>query len=93
MAVAVALTQMFNRANYFNICTLDSALEAAGIVAPHAQYAPLRVLHCVYYADMPPGFKKDLAERVMALFSLPADFKIAIEAEQIAPNRWLKLLR
>jgi hypothetical protein len=65
-------------------------METAGIKITSEQKAPFRALHCIHYADMPPGFKQQLAERVLALFSLPPDFKIDIEPAQITePKRGL----
>lgn len=81
---------MFNTKAYFDVCSLDAALETAGIKITSEQKAPFRALHCISYANMPPGFKEQLAGRVMELFSLPPDFKIDISPAQIAePKRGL----
>lgn len=87
-AIAIAVRHIFNTKRYFDICTLDAALDTARINLTREQKAPFRALHCIDYASMPSGFKEQLASRVLELFSLPPDFKIEIEPAQIAePKR------
>lgn len=95
VALVVALRDMFNRKAHFSICALDNALKLAGIKISEEVRAPFHALHCVDYADMPPGFKEQLAERTLALFGLPADYKLEITPSQIsAPKaRWWNLLK
>lgn len=89
-AIVIALREMFNTKTYFDITALDAMLDVAGIKIPLEQRAAFRVVHCIHYANMPTGFKEQLAARVVALFSLPPDFKIEIEPAQIAePKRGL----
>lgn len=92
--IVIALRKMLNTSSHFNVCALDSALEVAGIKITKEQRAPFHALHCVDYAEMPPGFKEQLANRILVLFSLPPDFKLDIEPKQIAEPRrgWLRLL-
>lgn len=78
-ALIIALAKMFNHAGHFSICDLEACLELAGIKVPRETLAPFRALHCVHYADMPPGFKKQLAEECLRLFDLPPDFVIRVE--------------
>lgn len=83
-AIVIAIRHIFNTKSYFDICALDAALETTGITVPRDQKAVFRSLHCINYSDMPSGFKEQLAARVVALFSLPPDFRIDIEPAQIA---------
>lgn len=89
-AIVIALRHMFNTKTYFDVCSLDAALQTAAIHITDEQKAPFRALHCIHYANMPPGFKEQLAARVLELFVLPPDFKIDVQPAQIVePKRGL----
>jgi len=65
----VALRKMFRPDGCFNICDLEQCFKVAGIAPPRAEYEALRLLHCVYWHDMPTAMREATAAQVFALFN------------------------
>lgn len=85
-AIMVSLRKMFRPDGCFSICDLEQCFKVAGIAPPRAEYDALRLLHCVYWHDMPPGMRAATAEQVFALFkyesfTLPDLFAVSGEVE------------
>lgn len=79
-AVAQSLKKMFE-GSYFDICTIDRCLEAMKVHPVGNQYEALRPLHCVHWSDMEPAFRRQVFDRVMAMFDDAEGFNIvAIDA-------------
>jgi len=91
MALMIALKDLFNTQSYFCVVDLRKCLDLAGISISKETFAPFDALHCVHYADMPHGFKEELANRVLALFQLPPEFKLDAELK-LNTSRWKRLI-
>jgi hypothetical protein len=78
-ALTISLREMFNTSKHFNVCTFDNLLTMAGITLRAEEYAPFRALHCVNYANMPSGFKEQLARQCIEVLSRAPDYKIEFE--------------
>lgn len=71
-AAAVALVKMLNGKS-FSICDLDSIAKTMGREASLAgkDYAALRALHCIDWADMGPDLTRMVGEKCLELLGLP----------------------
>lgn len=70
---------------WFDICPADGLARCLGIALPKK----LNPMHCIYYKDMPPGFKAEIAEELdlhfgdalrkcgIQFFTSPPDGKVA----------------
>jgi hypothetical protein len=85
--VRTALQRMFRPGRYLDICTIDQCLKVAGIPAPHAEYDPLRALHCVHWSEMTAELREEVVMRVLALFRHPAFTVEGLDIPLIAPKR------
>lgn len=82
-AAAVALVKMLNGKS-FSICDLDSIAKTMGREASLAgkDYAALRALHCVDWADMGPDLTRMVGEKCLELLGLPQQtIEVAAERE------------
>jgi|SRR5688572_5671144 len=91
MALMVALKKLFNTQHHFCIVDLRRCLDLAGISVPKDRMAAFEALHCVDYSAMPDGFKEELANRVLALFQLPPEFKLDADIA-VKQQGWKKLI-
>lgn len=82
-ALTLALKTMFNKEKHFSICAFDRLAELAGVTVPNSERVALNALHCVSYADMPHGFKEQLAHKVVALLTAAPDYKLEIEIKSV----------
>lgn len=71
-ACAAGLVKMLN-AKHFSICDLDALAKAMGREGSLAgrDYASLRALHCVDWADMGPELTTMVREKCLELLGLP----------------------
>ncbi len=84
-AATIGLRQMFRPQGYFDICTVRKVAQALGRVIPRHEEFSLSLLHCVSWADMPPGMRQEVLDRTMAALGYPAvDLEVL---EQIAKPR------
>ena len=83
-AAAVALVKMFQNKN-FSICSLDAIAQTMGRTTAMGgkDYAALRTLHCVDWADMGPDLVRMTQEKCLELLGLPAQ---TIEAVSVREN-------
>jgi hypothetical protein len=66
-AVEQALRELFEGC-HFSICSLDNIGKILGVnPSQHPDYNAVRAFHCVDYADMKPGVKHELQQRVIAM--------------------------
>ena len=72
-ACAVAVVKMLN-GRAFSICDLDSIAKTMGREAALAgrDYAALRAVHCVDWADMGADLTRMVREKCLELLGLPA---------------------
>jgi hypothetical protein len=72
-AAALAVVKML-KCKHFNICNLDAIGKTIGRDAEMAgkDYAALRGLHCVDWADMGPELAQMTREKCLELLGLPA---------------------
>ncbi len=71
-ACAVALVKML-QCKHFDICALDAIAKTMGVQSGLAgrDYAALRGLHCVDWADMGPDLARMTREKCFELLGLP----------------------
>jgi len=71
-ACSVALVKML-QSKHFDICALDAIAKAMGVQNAMAgrDYAALRGLHCVDWADMGPDLARMTREKCFELLGLP----------------------
>lgn len=71
-AAAAAVVKLLNN-KHFSICDLDAIAKTIG--REHAMagkdYAALRTMHCVDYADMGPELAKMVREKCLELLGIP----------------------
>jgi len=84
-AASAALVKMLGGKS-FSICDLDSIAETIGRKSSMAgrDYAALRAIHCVSWADMGPDLARMTREKCFELLGLPPQ---VLEAVQEAPRR------
>ncbi|MGM3410597.1 hypothetical protein [Ralstonia holmesii] len=83
-AAAAAVTKMLT-GKHFSICDLDSIAETMGRKSALAgqDYAALRAVHCMHWADMGPDLSRMVREKSLELLGLPPR---VIEADPEAPK-------
>lgn len=95
-ACAVAVVKML-QGKHFSICDLDALGKAMGREQAMAgrDYAALRGLHCVDWADMGPDLARLTREKCLELLGLPVQTIDMIEPERPAekPTEPAKRLR
>ena len=71
-ACAVAVVKML-QGKHFDICALDSIAKTMGVQHAMAgrDYAALRGLHCVDWADMGPELARMTREKCLEMLGLP----------------------
>lgn len=96
-ACAVAVVKMLN-GKHFSVCDLDSIAKTMGREAALAgrDYAALRSVHCVDWADMGPELTRMTREKCLELLGLPPQTIEMIRPEkaaepQAAPAKRLRL--
>lgn len=62
--VAVALRELFEQ-GFFSICDFNKIAKLIGVHVDEETQKHLDALHCVHYSKMRPGFRRELAERVV----------------------------
>jgi len=67
-AIPAAMKQMF-RGSFFDITEVDQWLSITNTTPNQRVYRALRVLHCVHWSDMAPGFRRAVCEKIISLFS------------------------
>lgn len=67
-SVALALYRMLT-GRRFDICTVRDALAVAGLHPERAAFEAIRLHHGTPYAEMPPGFRAELANHTLGLFA------------------------
>jgi len=81
-ACATALVKMLS-AKHFSICDLDAIAKTMGRDSALAgrDYAALRTLHCVDWADMGPDLARLTREKCFELLGLPAQTIDVVQPE------------
>lgn len=84
-AAAAAMVKMLE-GRYFDICTLDAIAKTIGRESAMAgrDYAALRAVHCMNWADMGPDLARMTREKCLEMLGLPPQ---VIEVVQEAPKR------
>jgi hypothetical protein len=63
---------------FFSVCPIDKLGGALGVKM--SDTSNLQTLHCIHFADMPPGFKIDIIEEINTVFgSALSEFGIVFE--------------
>jgi hypothetical protein len=95
-AAALTVVKML-QGKHFDICTLDALAKTLGRTASLAgvDYAALRGLHCVDYADMGPDLARLTREKALELLGLPPQTldDVAPENHKERPSEPVKRLR
>lgn len=88
-AVIIGVSKLITGRN-FNVCDFDSLAKIVGVTVTSKDYEPLRIMHCVNYADMGEHIAMQVKARAIELLGLkPADIEITPEpkpAEVVRPR-------
>lgn len=97
LAAATALRKLLHGSSYFSICELDTIAKLMGKDIGGPDYTALHALHCVHWANMPPGLPAKVRDKVYEMLGLPeapiehADHAAAPTHEETPPKRGLRL--
>ncbi len=81
--IAEAMNGMFE-GKYFDICTIDSALELARIPSQDSHaYNMLRIMHCKHWSQMSPEVKSSIPQLIDRVFG--EEIPMEDNAEQFEP--------
>ncbi len=73
-AANFALTHNLKKQAYFSICTLDKALNTAGIqIQCGRSYDILNTLHCINYADMPNNMRDAIPQLIANVIGVQSE--------------------
>jgi hypothetical protein len=71
--------------SFFDVCTCDR-LHGVLDSVEYAELSQLKTIHCVYYKDMPSGFKSDIIEEINRIFgNALSEFGIVFENRISSP--------
>lgn len=95
-ALIIGLRKLFDPHGTFYITDFDQLLALAGATITSADRKPFAVLHCVKYADMPEGFRRELFAKTIEIFKQAPAIELNIDEifppKQVAQRRVLRFL-
>jgi hypothetical protein len=65
-ALVLGLQKLFANP-FFSVCQVETLVKLAGVSLTKEESDVFHALHCVNYGDMPPGYKRVLFEKVVAV--------------------------
>lgn len=88
-ACAAAMVKILTGSKHFNVCDLDAIAETMGRKSALAgrDYAALRAVHCMDWANMGPDLARQVREKCFELLGLPPQTVEMVQPERKAEAR------